>query len=171
MDAIKPGQPVPELRVETLGGNIWKVSQQQPKNFTLVVFYRGYHCPICKPYLRDLHSKLAQFAELGVDVIAISSDTRERAEKTRKEWEINHLRIGYGLSLDTAREWGLFVSHAIRDSEPAQFSEPGLFLIRPDGTLYAAAIQTMPFARPRFDELLGALKFIIENDYPARGEA
>jgi hypothetical protein len=29
----------------------------------------------------------------------------------------------------------------------------------------------MPFARPRFSEILGAIDFILRNDYPARGEA
>lgn len=52
----------------------------------------------------------------------------------------------------------------------ALFSEPGLFLVRPDGTLYWGSTQTMPFARPHFDEILGALDFVAKNDYPARGE-
>ena len=49
-------------------------------------------------------------------------------------------------------------------------TRPGLFLVRPDGTLYYGAVQTMPFARPHFDELIGALDFAIAKDYPARGE-
>jgi len=28
----------------------------------------------------------------------------------------------------------------------------------------------MPFARPHFDEILGAIDFVVKNDYPARGE-
>jgi hypothetical protein len=28
----------------------------------------------------------------------------------------------------------------------------------------------MPFARPHFKEVLGALGFVFANDYPARGE-
>ena len=28
----------------------------------------------------------------------------------------------------------------------------------------------MPFARPHFREILGALGFVLANDYPARGE-
>jgi hypothetical protein len=32
------------------------------------------------------------------------------------------------------------------------------------------SVQTMPFVRPHFRELLGALDFAIEKDYPARGE-
>ena len=48
---------------------------------------------------------------------------------------------------------------------------PGLFLVRPDQTLYASNIVTMPFTRPHFKDVLGALDVIIERDYPARGEA
>jgi len=54
--------------------------------------------------------------------------------------------------------------------EPALFSEPGVFIVRPDGTLYYGAVQTMPFARPHFDELLVALDFALDKNYPARGE-
>ena len=54
--------------------------------------------------------------------------------------------------------------------EPPLFSEPGLFLVRPDGTLYFGSVQTMPFARPSFAEIQGALDFVLANDYPARGE-
>ena len=54
--------------------------------------------------------------------------------------------------------------------EPAVFSEPAVYLIRPDGSLYYGAVQTMPFARPHFDELLSAIDFAVAKDYPARGE-
>lgn len=76
---------------------------------------------------------------------------------------------------DQAREWGLYISTSrgmtsIGIEEPARFSEPGVFLVRPDGTLYYGAVQTMPFARPHFDELLAAIDFALAKDYPARGE-
>ena len=51
------------------------------------------------------------------------------------------------------------------------FGEPGLFLIRPDHTVYYQAIQSMPFGRPSFRGMLGGIDFVLENDYPARGEA
>lgn len=54
--------------------------------------------------------------------------------------------------------------------EPALFSEPGLFMVGPDRALYYGAVQKMPFVRPHFSELLGALDFAIEKNYPARGE-
>lgn len=169
--ALKPQKPVPELNVARVNGQPWNLREQTPERFTLIIFYCGLHCPICKGYLADLQRRLEDFRGKGVEPIAISSDTRERAEKTAKEWEIDALPLGYGLSLDVAREWGLFVSSGISSKEPEHFSEPGLFLIRPDGTLYAASVQTMPFARPSLQELASALEFVIEKDYPARGEA
>ena len=45
-----------------------------------------------------------------------------------------------------------------------------MFLVRPDGTLYHGSVQTMPFARPHFDELLTSVDFALKQDYPARGE-
>jgi hypothetical protein len=83
--------------------------------------------------------------------------------------------VGYGLALSSAREWGLFVSTSrgttsIGIEEPALFAEPGVFIVRADGTLYYGSVQTMPFARPHFDELLAAIDFALAKSYPARGE-
>jgi len=41
---------------------------------------------------------------------------------------------------------------------------------RDDQTLYYGSTQTMPFARPIFKDLLGAIDFAISKNYPARGE-
>jgi hypothetical protein len=85
------------------------------------------------------------------------------------------MKVGYGLSLKSARQWGLYISASrgvtsIGIEEPELFSEPGVFIVRPDGSLYYGAVQTMPFARPQFQDLLGAIDFAIAKDYPARGE-
>jgi hypothetical protein len=42
--------------------------------------------------------------------------------------------------------------------------------MRIEPTLYYMSVQTMPFVRPHFSELLGALDFAIDKGYPARGE-
>ena len=80
------------------------------------------------------------------------------------------------LTIGAARSWGLYISTSRGKTstgieEPALFSEPGIFLVRPDQTLYWASVQSMPFARPHFREIISALDFVIAKDYPARGEA
>ena len=171
-----PRQPVPVLDLETLGGARFRLSDQKPEHFTMVVFYRGLHCPVCRRYLTELDGMLDEFTKRGVMVFAASSDTRDRAEKTLADWGLQRLNVGYGLSIDAARQWGLFLSTSRGKTsagieEPALFSEPGLFLVRADGTLYWSSVSTMPFARPHFTEILTSLDFAIKNNYPARGEA
>ena len=172
---VFPRQSAPALEVATTDGGTWRLADQKPENFTLVVMYRGLHCPICSRYLKDLDNKLGDFAAVGVEAIALSSDVEERAVQAKTDWKLDNLTVGYGLTLDSAREWGLYVSAGIGTTssgfeEPALFSEPGLFLVRPDGTIYFGSVQTMPFARPAFAEILGATKFVLERGYPARGE-
>ena len=168
-------QPVPPLNVNLAGGGLFDLRSERPKHFTLLVFYRGLHCPICKGQLRELDSKLGEFDKRGVAVVAVSSDTKERAAQTREAWELGLLRIGYGLDLAAARSWGLFISSgrgmtSAEVEEPERFSEPALYLIRPDGTLYFGSVQTMPFARPHFTDILAAIDYVVKNNYPARGE-
>jgi len=172
---VFPRQKAPHLSVETVDGDTWTLAERSPENFTMIVVYRGLHCPICKGYLNDLKNKLSDFEELGIEVFVVSNDTEERARQARDDWDISDLTIGYGLDLDTARKWGLYISGGIGKTsagveEPELFVEPGLFLIRADGTIYFASVQTMPFARPQFGDVLGAAKFVLDKDYPARGE-
>jgi peroxiredoxin len=172
---LMPRQPVPDTRVPTLADGEFSLAGAAAKNFTMLVFYRGLHCPICTKYLLELGRLLPDFEQRGVKVIALSSDTAERAQAMADKIKAPALRFGHSLPLAKAREWGLYVSTSrgttsIGIEEPALFSEPGVFLVRPDGTLYYGAVQTMPFARPHFDELIGALDFALAKDYPARGE-
>ena len=172
---LYPRQPVPALAVPTVDGGTWRLAEQSPESFTLVVFYRGLHCPICATYLRDLDRKLGAFAKLGVGAVAISSDEESRARQTKADWGLEQLTLGYGLDLDTARAWGLYISSgrgktSVGIEEPALFIEPGLYLVRADGTLYFGTVQTMPFARPSFGDILKAVQFVLDKDYPARGE-
>ncbi|GAB4196144.1 MAG: peroxiredoxin-like family protein [Wenzhouxiangellaceae bacterium] len=167
---LVPAKPAPQLSLPTTSGQQWSLHERQPGNFTLLIFYRGLHCPLCKKQLQEACSLLDEFDQRKVEVIAISMDTQARAVQSRDDWELGELSVAYGLSEDQAREWGLYISSAIKDGEPDQFSEPGIFLIRPDATLYYIATQSMPFARPPLKQLLTAIDFAVDKDYPARGQ-
>lgn len=169
--SIKPRTKVPNLDLPTVGGERFVLTEKKPSSFSMLVFYRGLHCPICKTYIHDLDRRLEDFSRRGVEMAAISTDTQERAERSKQEWGLERVQLAYGLGIDQAREWGLFISRSIKEEEPPLFAEPGLFLVRPDGTLYCSSIQSMPFARPSFNDVLQAVSFVTEKNYPARGEA
>ena len=174
--AIKPRQPVPTLEFDTLDGKRWSLAQQEPQRFTMVVFYRGLHCPVCRRYTTELNRMIGEFEKRGVTTVITSTDSKERAEQAKAQWGLPNLTVGHGVSIAKAREWGLYISTSrgltsAGIEEPPLFAEPGLFLVKPDGTLYWASISTMPFARPHFDEIAQAIDFALSKDYPARGEA
>jgi peroxiredoxin len=172
---LLPRQPVPPLSVPLAWGGHFDLSKEKPRHFVFIDFYRGLHCPQCRNHLKELESKLPEFESRGVSVAAISTDDAERAARAKQEWELKTLRIGYGLELKTARAWGLYLSSgrgktSIGIEETSIFNEPGLFLVRPDGTLHAGFVQTVPFARPPLAALLSAIDFINERNYPPRGD-
>jgi peroxiredoxin len=170
-----PRQKTPDLRLPMVGGGTFDLSAETSGRGTMLVFYRGLHCPICVRYLKDLEDKVDDFAERGVGVVAISTDSAERAQTMADQVGAQKLRFAYDLGLQTARDWGLYIStsNGVTSAgveEPALFAEPGLFLVTPQQTLYFGSVQTMPFTRPPLAEILGALDFVIAKTYPARGE-
>lgn len=170
-----PREKTPQLSLPMLGGGTFDLANDGSERGTVVCFYRGLHCPLCANYLTELEKLTPEFAKRGVKTIAISSDGEERTKDMADKISAKELRFGYDLTLTKAREWGLYISTSrgktsIGIEEPALFSEPGLFLVSPDQSLYYMSVQTMPFVRPHFSELLGAMDFAIEKSYPARGE-
>jgi peroxiredoxin len=168
---VKPRQPAPPMEVKLTDGSPWRLADAKPAAFEMIVVYRGLHCPICKTYLGELEAKLPEFEKRGVEVIAVSADSRERAERAKAEWGLKNLRVGCELSIMSARDWDLFISRAIRDGEPPEFTEPGLFLVRPDGTLFFALHGSAPWGRPPLDQMLRGIDVVAERKMPARGEA
>lgn len=169
-----PRKPTPDLTLPLVGGGTFTLSAEGSARGTVICFYRGLHCPICAKYLDELAKLTPEFEKRGVGTIGVSSDPQDRAEEMADKLS-NPLRIAYDLPLKEAKDWGLYISTSrgvtsIGIEEPALFSEPGLFMVGPERALFYGSVQTMPFVRPHFSELLGALDFAIEKNYPARGE-
>ena len=173
---LVPRKPVPSLEFDTLGGGRWSLEAQVPRLFTMVVFYRGLHCPVCRRYTSELNRMIGEFERRGLSTVLASTDDESRASRASSEWGLANVAVGFGLTIEKAREWGLYISAGRGPTsagieEPALFAEPGLFLVRPDRTLYWASVSTMPFARPHFDEIAQAIDFVVSKNYPAGGEA
>jgi len=51
---LTPDTQAPALKLPLVGGGTFDLAAEKPDNFTMVIFYRGYHCPVCKGYLGGL---------------------------------------------------------------------------------------------------------------------
>lgn len=166
---IIPGKKAPSLNIETISGNTWSLDKQLNKSKCMIVFYRGLHCPVCSVFLKQIESQLLEYKKSNTEVIAVSMDNKEKALKVKSDWSIKNLNIAYGLNEENARNWGLYISKSIKEAESDLFCEPGLFIIKEDGTLYLANTSNMPWARPDLTDFPAKLIFAEENNYPVRG--
>lgn len=139
------------------------------KNWTLLVVYRGRHCPRCKKYLTTLNDMRQEWHDAGFDIAVVSADPVEKAQADQAEFGWN-FDLGYDLSEDQMSTLGVYVSDPLSASETdRRFAEPGIFVIRSDGSLLLIAISNGPSARPDLAELLDGMKFTKNNDRPPRG--
>lgn len=166
---IIPGKKAPSLNIETISGNTWSLDNHLNKSKCMIVFYRGLHCPVCSVFLKQIESQLLEYKKSNTEVIAVSMDNKEKALKVKSDWSIKNLNIAYGLSEENARNWGLYISKSIKEAESDLFCEPGLFIIKKDGTVYLANTSNMPWARPDLTDFPAKLIFAEENNYPVRG--
>jgi peroxiredoxin len=175
---VIPTDTMPAIDAQLVGGGEWHLAEEHPERLSLVVFYRGLFCPVCRCWVADLDLLVPDFERRGVPVIALSCDPRERAEQAVEQWDLKNLRVGYAVDPEDARKAGLYISEGrglnpLTNTEEAMlFSEPGVFAVQADGTLYAAWVQSTPYARPQLAEILAAVGTFISSNLPdPRGAA
>ncbi len=171
-EKLTAGQIFPDITISKLtGGEIHLSTPSELYDWRMVIVYRGKHCPICSNYLATLNTLLPEFQAIGVDVIAVSADTLDKAQIQMEEVKPN-FEVGYGLTTEQMQQLGLYISNPRSTAETDRpFAEPGLFVINEKGELQVIDISNAPFARPELSSMLMGLKFIRnpENNYPIRG--
>lgn len=173
---LNPRLPVPALSRPTGGADLWSLAESQGDRCTLRTCCRGLHRPVCRAARGAVNRSLPQFAQRGVAVVALSSDSAEHAARTKAAGKLDALTSAHGLPLTQAYAGGSYVSGSRGKSSvgieiPAQSCAPGVFPVQADGPLYWAAAQTMPLARPHFAQMPSALDFVVKHHCPARGAA
>lgn len=170
MPTPKPvaGTVLSKMSFPKLGGGELSIGGTK-ENWTLLVVYRGKHCPRCKKFLNNLNAMRDKWTEAGFDICVVSADTEAKANADQMEFGWN-FELGYGLSEEQMGTLGLYVTEPLSDAETdRRFAEPGVFVIRPDGSLLLIALSNGPSARPDLAELLDGMIFTKENDRPPRG--
>lgn len=165
------GSKFPDIEVTMLNGDTKSLGKpENGHDWKLVVIYRGQHCPICTKYLNQLETVKKSFYDTGVDIIAVSADSKEQLESHLEEKIDINFPIAYGLSVEQMNTLGLYISDPRSEKETDHpFAEPGVFVINAKGEIHIIDISNAPFARPELESLASGLSFIRENDYPIRG--
>lgn len=140
-------------------------------DWQMVVVYRGRHCPLCTKFLNGLAGFRQRLLDIGIDVAAVSADSKEQLSEHREQLDVN-FPLFYGLSLEQMQDLGVYVSIPRSAKETDHnFAEPGLFVINGDGSVQVVDISNNPFARPDLEVFVSGLEWIRnpDNNYPIRG--
>lgn len=169
---LHAGAKFPEVKATLLSGERVLLSQPNgDKDWKLVLVYRGRHCPLCTKYLNELEQYTQSLYDVGVDIVAVSGDSKEQLENHLEELNVS-FPMAYGLTQEQMQKLGLYISIPRSEKETDHnFSEPGLFVINQDGNIQVIDISNNPFVRTSLSEFISGINWIRnpENNYPIRG--
>ncbi|MCF2860306.1 redoxin domain-containing protein [Pseudoalteromonas sp. SMS1] len=169
---LHPGVKFPEVTVSLLNGEQRTLGDPQSGlDWQIVLIYRGKHCPLCTKYLNQLETYRDKLAEIGVDIIAVSGDSKDQLETHLQNVSVGY-PIAYGLPLEKMKTLGLYISVPRSEQETDHpFAEPALFVVNSQGNIQVIDISNNPFVRPELAALTNGLAWIRnpDNNYPVRG--
>lgn len=169
---LKAGAPFPSILTPKLGGGTVELGiPAEGYDWKLVVVYRGKHCPLCTRYLATLNEALPNLNVLGIDVVAVSADSENRAIEQIRQVNPSY-PIGYDLSVEQMQALGLYISGPKSGMNVERaFAEPGLFVINEVGNLQMIDVSNVPFLRPSLESLVGGLRFLrgLTEPFPVNG--
>ena len=169
---INAGASFPSVLVQGLDGNT--VELGTPANgadWKMLVIYRGQHCPLCTKFLNQLEGFRQTLLDTGVDLAAVSGDSREQLESHLEKLSVG-FPLYFGLTIEQMKTLGVYISIPRSEKETDHpFPEPGLFVINADNQVQVVDISNNPFVRPELEALVSGLAWIRnpENNYPIRG--
>lgn len=170
--ALKAGDPSTMFELPDGDGMIWRSEDLLRSGPLVVVFYRGRWCAYCNTQLAALQEIHGAIAAAGASLIAISPQTQKHSYMTR---DMHKLRFPVlsDAGNQMARQFGLAyrVPPALQAIYESIFTKlPGYngdaswelpvaatYIIRPDGTISYARVDTDWRQRPDPQEILAAL--------------
>lgn len=157
MDLLKAGAVFPALTINLAEGDTLDVREEFAGSFGVVLFYRGSWCPYCNAQLRAFQRAGDRFAEVGIKVVALSTDdeaaTKELVEKHKLTFPVGHSADAHALAEAT----GAFVN-----DEPLHLQSTG-FVLAPDGTVVTAVYSNGAIGRLVPEDVLGLVSYIKEH--------
>ncbi len=137
---LEPGDKAPDFTLKDLEGRHHRLSDYLKGQKIVLLFYRGEWYPICNLQPHSLQEKLAEFQKANAQILAVSTDTPENSQKLVGKHNLGFPVLA-GLSREAVAAYDLFFN------EEKGYAEPAVFILRPDGTVAYASLQSRPMGR------------------------
>ena len=111
----------------------------------MLIFYEGYGCIRCMEQLNNFAAKSREFAALGIDLVAISTDVPEDLKNALADYEKEG---GFPFPLLSDAKLEIFKAYGCSESDNQPLH--GTFLIDAQGRIRWRDISNRPFNDPAF---------------------
>jgi peroxiredoxin len=142
----EPGQRAPALTGTEADSRAYEL--RPGGSGTLVVFFRGYRCGLCRERLRELQANLDEYGRLGARVVAATADSEEEVARARSELGLDFPVVRVDSA--TLGEWGLVADNAL--------PLPGSYLMDGNGVLIFRHVGRNAADRAHDLEILASLQ-------------
>lgn len=163
--SILVGQKAPDFTVQAVFGNgeigEFTLSKAIKNKYALVFFYPLDFTFVCPSELIALNNRMAQFKDLGVEVVAVSIDSQftHNAYRNTSVEEGGIGAVGYTLAADVAHT--ICQSYGIQ--HPAGVAYRAAFIIDKDGHVRSQIVNDIPIGRD-IDEILRLIEALQHVD-------
>ena len=131
--------PAESLAISDTEGVPWSLTDHKGRN-VVVLFYLGGKCPHCMRQLRDFGKQVAEFRELGTDLVAVGTDPLDLA----RELKHNHQGVDFPMPLLPDPDFATFKTFGVFDDFEG-IPLHGTFLIDGQGDVRFQKISSEPF--------------------------
>ncbi|WP_306350023.1 peroxiredoxin-like family protein [Flavobacterium sp. '19STA2R22 D10 B1'] len=90
------GEKAPDVTFTTADHKKVSLQEYYKKQPVVIIFYRGYWCPVCNKQLTEFAEKAKEIEAKGAKLIAISSESYENVAKTKDKTGANFTIISDG---------------------------------------------------------------------------
>lgn len=135
-------QPAPDFNLLNVEHQSQSLSSIRGNGPAIVVFYYGYGCSHCVAQLFGLNDDLRYFQEMGVPIMAISTDAPEHTAEKYKEYGKFNFPVLSDPDNSVARQYKTFFPATPEKTEDQLH---GTFLVSPDGRIVWANTGYQPF--------------------------
>jgi peroxiredoxin len=161
MPLLKPGDPFPQLTIDTTDGQALALPGSFAGGFAVVLFYRGAWCPYCNAQLRAFERAGQTLADAGIHVAAISVDDQETTAALVARHKLT-FPVGYGADAEAvAAITGAFVNPG-----PVYLQSTG-FVLDPAGNVVVSVYSSGAIGRLVPDDVIGLVRYLREHSAPA----
>jgi peroxiredoxin len=173
--SLKPGNAFPRFTLPNATGQPIASDTLLKQGPMVVTFYRGAWCPFCNLQLRAMQQLLPQLKAAGASLVAISPQTPDHsldmAQKNSLEYEVLSdignafaKQLGLVYRIDDAfqqLQGQTGVSVPDYNGDPSfELSATATFVVRPDGTIAYAHVDTNFTQRPEPADILKAVQHL-----------